>query len=92
MEGGSVGRAAMVWPVSVAGDTFIFYPMPQERNEVMVGSSSPPIRRRAPHCIEGSGDSRAPRAPLQMFVAGALHQREGAVNFVVEMAAAIPQH
>ena len=32
------------------------------------------------------------RAPLQMFVAGALHQREGAVNFVVETAAAIPQH
>ena len=64
----------------------------KSRNEVMVGSSSPPVRRRAPHCIEGSGDSRAPRAPLQMFVAGALHQREGAVNFVVEMAAAIPQH
>ena len=75
MEGGSVGRAptAMVkqggrcrWQVT----HMFFIQCLKSRNEVMVGSSSPPVRRRAPHCIEGSGDSRAPRAPLQMFVAG----------------------
>ena len=73
----------MRWPVSVAGDTFIFYPMPQvhlrQSGAALLTASKAVVTARL-------------RAPLQIFLAGALHQREGAVNFVVETAAAIPQH